>query len=137
MEDFFETLLAACVPVATVILGWAVKLFTDFFGVKIEEIKTRLNNDKLNKYIDITYKNAELVVKDLQQTVVDELKSKSEDGKLSVEEIHEVKQSAVNRLKATLTEDIQMMLGTAFGDIDEYLGLVIEKFVVDMKSELK
>lgn len=129
-----ETVLATVVPAVAVLFAWCVKLLTEFVKAKTTEIKTKTNNDTIKTYVDMVSDNALNVVETLNQTLVDGLKAASADGKLTQEEITEIKTQAVNMLADTLSDDAKEVLTKAFGDIEKYLDIVIQRAVCKVKK---
>jgi hypothetical protein len=66
--------------------------------------------------------------------VFDYLKEKSSDGKLTMEEIAEIKSSAIQILASTLSTESKQTLDRVFGDSNMYLQNVIEAKLDDMKK---
>ena len=130
-----EALWSAMVPFLIALLSWATTMLNGITRAKKEEIKARTKNETIKTYIDIVSTNAENVVNALNQTLVESLKSASEDGKLTKEEAHEIGKTAVNMLIDTLSDDVVNTLGTVFGDVHAYLGNVIETTVVKIKQK--
>lgn len=137
MEDTLEIVLSTVVPALAALLAWCVKLLTTFIQAKTNEIKNKTDNETVKSYVDLISDNATNVVISLNQTLVEELKAASSDGKLTKEDAVMIKDKAVAMLADTLSEDIKETIAKVFKDTNTYLGNVIERVVVDVKDGKK
>ena len=96
--------------------GILLKLFTDYVvpglgtaimglitygsGLLISKINTKLKNDQVKQALEQLSKITKTVVADINQTVVSDIKSRTADGKLSSEDMREIKAKAVMMIKA-------------------------------------
>lgn len=133
-NEMWEVILSIVAPAITILLSYGAKLLTDYINDKREEIKTRVKNEKTKTYVDLVADNAMNVVQTLNQTLVQDLKAASEDGKLTKDDAILIKNNALDMLKNTLSEDIRELLGEVFGDTDVYLSNVLEKVVCQVKN---
>lgn len=74
------------------------------------------------------------VVGGLSQTVVEALKSTSENGKLTDEEKAKVKQQAVENIKFLLSESVSAAAAKTIGDLNAYITQKIEDQVLRLKK---
>ena len=130
-----DMLLSTLVPSVIILLGWCTKLLTEIVKAKVSELQSKTNNDTIKTYVDIVSDNAVNVVETLNQTLVGELKSAHEDGKLTNEEIIHIRDTAINMLADTLSDDVKEVIGKVFCDLNAYLSNVIEKTVVAVKKK--
>jgi hypothetical protein len=128
------TLLAFLVTLITFASGWAIIKGSALLNAKAEEIKQTINNRKLSSYIDIAVKTVTDVVKALNQSVVDDLKEMSEDGKLTADEKQRIFDNALSTIQHTLSEDMITTLSTVYGDLDEWLKTQIDTAVSKEKD---
>ena len=133
-NDVLSIILSAAVPALTIILTWCAKWLTGFLDAKKQEALTKSKNDTVKTYVELVADNAINVVTSLNQTLVEGLKKASEDGKLTLEDANNIKNTAIIMLTDTLSEDIQEVLEETFGDLQSYLSNVIEKTVVMIKN---
>jgi hypothetical protein len=132
MEILNENILL--VTVIIIALGFVTNFVVKLLISGSENIKSKTNNVMLNTIIDSVASNAVNIIKALNQTVVDDLKEKSSDGKLTMEEIAEIKSSAIQILASTLSTESKQTLDRVFGDSNMYLQNVIEAKLDDMKK---
>jgi hypothetical protein len=85
MEILNENILL--VTAIIIALGFVTNFVVKLLISGSENIKSKTNNVMLNTIIDSVASNAVNIIKALNQTVVDDLKEKSSDGKLTMEEI--------------------------------------------------
>lgn len=136
MQEFLEGLGTACVPLALAVIGYISAFLAKFINAKKEEIQSKTNNEKVNTYIGIAADTALRVVETLNATLVEELKAANEDGKLTQEEILEIRNTALSTITETLSEDVKNGLTTAFGDLEKYLSMLIESSLYELKLKL-
>jgi type II secretory pathway pseudopilin PulG len=119
-------------PIVLSIAGLAVTFvfaqLTRFIGEKVKDKKASSALMKLLYAV-------EAAVKAVAQTVVDELKEASKDGKLTKEEQDKVKDMAIQQVKKTLGENVLTELKAHFGDITQLIGDLIEKYIFDSKKK--
>lgn len=89
----------------------------------------------LKSLLDVVEGAAKGVVETLNQGLVEELKAKSADGKLTKEEIDEIKEKALKMLIGSLSAEAKVALGKVFGDLNAFLGALLERKVVESKNE--
>ena len=77
------------------------------------------------------------VVKDLEQTVVDQIKAASVDGKITADERRRIKRAALDLVKSYLgAKGLRVLgdvLGLSGGALDDFLGSRIEATVHDLR----
>lgn len=136
-SEILELVLSAAVPAVTILLTWCASSLVSFLNTKKEEAKTKTNNETVKTYIDLVADNATNVVESLNQTLVEQLKAASADGKLTAEDATNIKNTAFTMLVDTLSDDVLEIIGTVFGDTKTYLNNVIEKAVTSSKKDKK
>lgn len=137
MSENLQTLLAACAPLLilliTIITAYLVKLINKV----CDDTKSKTNNEMLNYAINAVNSISVTVVKAFNQQIVNDLKTKSEDGKLTIDEIRMIKNDAIDTIKDSLTDTIKETIETAYGDLDQYISNAIESAIADVKTETK
>lgn len=93
-----------------------------------------VNNEKIRTYADLLLDVVDNTVVSLNQTMVDELKAKSEDGTLTEEEAMEVKEIAINKVLETFGSEGTVILSLAFDDLRDYVNTLIESAVKNAKK---
>ncbi len=100
-------------------------------------IRVRIANEHLRGLL-LRFQDAVLVAtKDLQQTMVDEIKADSADGKISAAERQRIKAAAVANVKSHLgpkgVAELARILGLADGALDSLIGAKVEAAVHDLR----
>lgn len=114
----FDLILAAL----TVLLAWV--------GSKIAENKKLTNINEAKQEVDDAVFQT---VAELQQTVVEGLKTAAEDGKLTQEEISELGYQVIYRTMRKLSEPSISLLTAAGVDLEAYIQGAAEKWVASLK----
>lgn len=135
MDEMIQSIMAACVPVIilliAIITGYVIKLINRV----CDQSADKANNELLQYAILAVNSIAVTVVKSFNQQVVNDLKEKSEDGKLTIDEIRMIKTDAINTIKESLTDNVKEAIENAYGDLDQYISNAIESAICDIKSE--
>lgn len=121
--DLLQQIFQICIiPLLSVLTAFAIK----FVNAKSDELKTKTDNDTLNKYIDMVRETIIQCVVTTNQTYVDALKDKNA---FDAEAQKTAFQLTYNAVLAILSEDAKEYLTNAFGDLQTYLTTMIEKEV--------
>ena len=96
---------------------------------KVKELESV--NEALAQLADAT----ETTVAMLQQTIVEDLKKKSEDGKLTKEEIADLNQQLLDVTKQQLSESAMQVIESAGMDLNTIIANKGEAFVLALKGE--
>lgn len=109
---------------------WTVVLLPmiTYIGVQINDYAKA---KKIDKYIDILYRNVSDAVRDVYETVVKDIKGSSEWTEEKQEEVREL---AKAKVISALTTSMYQSLKTATGDFDEYLDSLIGTALYEMKE---
>lgn len=130
-----ETTLLVLAITAT--LGFVVPYVLKLLKKATEEVQGKTQNRFLQTVVGLVSDTAKAVVERLNQEVVDGLKEKSADGKLTMEEIKEIQDKAVNILLSTLSEEAKTAIAVVFGDVKTFLTLLLDSKVEEVKREKK
>jgi hypothetical protein len=88
--------------------------------------------------VDIAIKATENVVYNIvqsfNQTTINDLKEKAEDGKLTEGEISTVMSSVIETVKISLSDSVIAELESVYKDLDQYLRDLIERSVLEAKK---
>lgn len=103
------------------VLTWAGKQLHDWAKSK-----------KLDKYTDMLYDAVTAVVKDIYQTIVQEIKG---GDQWTDEKKAEVFELAKSKIIAALSTDGYKFLKTVNTDFDDWMGSLIESALYDLKKE--
>lgn len=109
-------------------------------GIMIRESFIRLNdltsnNKMFNKALLAVNECAKTVVRSLNQQIVDDLKKKSKDGKLTNAEAKEILLRACEKIDNLLTGEVKETIMEIYGDYEEYIRLSIERAVSEAKTD--
>ena len=131
--DFSEIGLAALQivsPLLIAALTWAAAKLASY-------IKSKVNNEYLRGVLVRLDEAVVTAVKDLQQTVVDEIKAANVDGKITEAEKKRIKDSALANVKSYLgakgIKVLSEVLGLSGGALDGFLSSKIESAVHDIR----
>ena len=116
IQDIFTVVL---IP----LLGLLAKYFIKFVNIKIEEMKSKQENDTYKKYLSMLDNTIASVVTATNQTYVEALK---EQGKFDVAAQKEALRRTYTTVLAILGEDAQTYLSEAIGDLQQYIIQSIE-----------
>jgi prolyl oligopeptidase PreP (S9A serine peptidase family) len=99
-----------------------------------EWLKGKTQNEAIKAALEEAKTVADQVVASLQATVVDGLKAKSTDGKLSAEDVAEIADSAVEMFLSDISERSLELLENNADDITSYIGNLIESRLAQLKK---
>lgn len=100
-----------------------------------EWLKGRTNNEALRAAMDEAKTVADSVVASLQASVVDALKERSADGKLSAEEAMEVADMAVEMFLSDISARSLSLLEENADDVTAWIGNMIESRLAQLKKQ--
>ena len=112
---------------------WTVILLplATVIGTKINAIAKA---NKIEKYTNMLYTAAETVVKDLQDSVVNDIKGTDE---WTDEKIEEIRQKAIDKAIASMSYEGYKILKEANSDFDSWVDSIIRAKLYDLKKESK
>ena len=114
-----------------------VKKVLDTANAKIDELQTTTElakYDKLNALIDQAQSVIGTIVQSINQTFVNELKNA---GKFDKESATKAKDMALDMANKLITEETANAIEQVYGDVDEYLGILVEQIVNQLKQNNK
>lgn len=125
-----ELLLPIVVALLVALIGYGVA----YLRQKTQEINNKIARESL----DAALAEAEIVainaVQATKQTLVDELKARSEDGKLTRQEALEAIEAAKKRFLASISKDSLNVLIAALGPVETWLENLLEAKVAEIKQ---
>lgn len=117
-------------PLLLALLGWTAARLGQF-------IAARVNNEYLRGVLLRLDDAVFAAVRELQQTVVDDLKSASADGRLSQADKARLKQDALLTIRSHLGDrglaELARVLGLDTGEINKLISTKVEAAVHDLK----
>jgi hypothetical protein len=139
MSDFLAGLTAQVMPTLTSLL---LTLLSALVAAGISYLVRVIQAQKENRGLALLLtaletgrQQVETVVAKLQQTVVDGLKAKSADGKLTPEEIKEVQKLAWEEFQRTMPKALAEVLKAAVGDLEAWVAAEVERAVLNQKTQ--
>jgi len=121
-----ETMNLILTAVVVPLLVALTPMIVNFINLKAKEVKDKIQDAKLRKYIDIAEDAIETAVVSTMQTVVDAIKYTEEWTPETQKKIfNDVKLKAIAIMGLTAKE----VLAQAYGDIDEWINNTIEYYV--------
>jgi len=89
-------------------------------------LRSKTQNEAIKAAISEAEKIADQTIYSLQQTVVDGLKQKNEDGKLTADEAKEVMELAIHNFIADVSSNTLSVLSQNADNIEQYIKNLIE-----------
>ena len=120
-------------------IDWATVLQTiwtiiiiPFFTFIGKQVKSYLETKKLGKYTEMLYTAIENVVKDVQDTVVKDIKG---TDAWTPEKIEEIKKIAIDKAIASMTMEGYQLLTKANVDFNAWVDSIIQAKLYDLKHK--
>ncbi|HEX2938460.1 MAG TPA: hypothetical protein VHO66_06015 [Ruminiclostridium sp.] len=133
-SDIFTMLMSSGLFV--VLLGLVISIIKfgkTWIDSKTAETAARIKDLNIRNAVEAAEDCVSTVVLDMAQTVVDDLKEKSADGKLTNDEIASIQKDALTRVEKLITTDVFNTIDTVFGDAQTWLKFKIEAEVKKLK----
>lgn len=124
-----ETMNIVITSVVIPFLVALVALFMQFTSAKSAELKTRMHNEDVSKYVDIAEKAVIKAVGAVSQVLVDTLKGLAEDGQLTEEEKEQAFTEARNRALLIMGIAGKEAVKELYGDFDAWIDNTIQYYV--------
>ena len=118
------------------LLGFAVsaiKYGKQGIDAKTKESTVKIKDTNTRHAVDTVENAATTVVYKMAQTTVDDLKEKAADGKLTADEIAQLKADSLAEVKQLVGTDVVNTIQTVFGDAEAWITAKIECAVKSMK----
>lgn len=119
MQLLYDIFKIAIIP----LLGVGVSYLVYFIKEKVQEIKDKVNNEKVSKYLTILETYIIDAVVTTNQTYVNSLKEK---GTFDLEAQKEAFTKTKETVLSLLTDEAKEFLETFVGDLDLYIDNIIE-----------
>jgi len=97
--------------------------------------KSKTRSEKLHTALEEAHEVATNVVATLQQTIVEDLKAKSTNGKLSIDDAKEIGQDAIRMFLSDLSEESRKFIESNADDFNAYVGRLIESRLFYLKAK--
>jgi hypothetical protein len=132
-KDLLDSLMAILLPVATSATIALLGYVTAFFRAKVAEVKNETARKAILAALDEANRVATEAVLATKQILVDGLKAKAADGKLTKDEATEALNMARDYFMGHMTKDSITIITAAIGPIEEWLGKYLEAKISDLK----
>ena len=96
-----------------------------------KKINDKFKMQKIEKYTNMLYEAAEIIVRDIQQSIVDNIKNTDE---WTEEKIEEIRKLAINKAIASMSYEGYKILKEANSDLDSWIDSIIKAKLYDMKK---
>ena len=126
-EEFIQQILYL---VATGILPILTVYIVTLLKTEIKKKTTQIENEQLQNYIDSTVDTIGMVVIEVNQVFVDELKRK---GCFTPEAAVEAKNMAIEKCKQLISDSAREAIEIMYNDYEEFLNSKIEELVNENK----
>lgn len=124
---------AVWAQIAPMIVTLVGLLLTWALTEAIRWLRERTKDTLLGRAVDAVETLVDTVVKELQQTVVEDLKAAAADGKLTPDEIRMVKDKAVGYVMSKIPQALRTILEAYLGPLEEYVSARIEARIYELK----
>lgn len=134
-SDIFEMLVNS--GLFAVLCGFAVSVIRclkSYIDTKTAENTEKLRNTNIQNAVRTAESCVTTVVLKMAQTVVDDLKENAADGKLTKEEMSEIKANALSEIKELLGDDVIASLQSVYTDVGKWLDDKLEASVKALKT---
>lgn len=115
------------------LLGILTTYFIQIIRVKMDQIIDKQDNELFKKYLDMLTNTITNCVVAVNQTYVDTLKKR---GEFTSEAQQEAFEMVYKQVIATLTQEAREYLSEVYGDLDNFIKILIEAKVRENKLEI-
>lgn len=123
------------VTIASLVVTWMLTQLSNYISNKSEEVKNKTDNDSMKRYIEIATSTVTEVVDYLNHSVVNDLKIAASDGKLTQEEVDQIKATARVQVQSILSAEAIQALQQVYGDINALIDTWIVNAVAKAQSD--
>jgi len=131
MEALIPIVTNALIPgfgtILTALVFWGLFELTRY-------VKTKTKNEAVNDAVLHVCDTVETTVRELEQTLVPQIKKAAADGKISGEEARELKEVALRKVKDQIPEKIAKTAEMAVNSVDKLIRAKIENAVFELKT---
>ena len=125
-QEILSMLIQNITPIVVSVVGSLVSVVLVKFN---SFIKTKTQNEKAIQASSVVTDIVEMVVTSLGQTVVTEMKKKTEDGNLTLDDARQVKSMAVDSVLRQLPDEIRKNIKLVSNSLPETIEHKIEQIV--------
>lgn len=126
-----ELAIQILIYIVEVFLGVAVYFFGKWFHNKCDQLKEKIDNDKMKNLIDKFDRIVRICVEATNQTFVETLKK---DNGFDAEQQKEAFKKTFESIIAMLSDEDKEKISDKFGDVSTFITASIESYIKDSKG---
>ena len=123
------------VTIASLVVTWMLTQLSNYITSKSEEVKSKTDNESTKRYIEIATSTVTEVVDYLNHSVVNDLKIAAQDGRLTQEEVDQIKTTARVQVMSILSAEAIQALQQVYGDINSLIDTWVVNAVAKAQNE--
>lgn len=120
--------------ICTALVAWLIAQLTSYLKAKSEKEKAEKKLKMIDHYTKIANDTIIQLVDYLNNTVVNELKTASEDGQLTEEEAVQIKTVCKSKLYGVLSDEALEAMKNTYGNLNSIFDVWIENAVASAKA---
>lgn len=130
MEIFMNTIIQYVAEIVAILVISAIGVFGSWL---LNKMKQQKGLENIAMATEQVIKAAQITVRELQQTLVCNWKEKQENGKLTPEQIAELKQKSIEITLKKLSEPTLKLLESAKIDVEVMITSAAEAYIDELK----
>ena len=123
------------VTIASLVVTWMLTQLSNYITSKSEEVKSKTDSESTKRYIEIATSTVTEVVDYLNHSVVNDLKIASQDGRLTQEEVDQIKTTARVQVMSILSAEAIQALQQVYGDINSLIDTWVVNAVAKAQND--
>ena len=123
------------VTIASLVVTWMLTQLSNYITSKSEEVKSKIDNESTKRYIEIATSTVTEVVDYLNHSVVNDLKIAAQDGRLTQEEVDQIKTTARVQVMSILSAEAIQALQQVYGDINSLIDTWVVNAVAKAQND--
>lgn len=131
MEIFINTIIQYVAEIVAILIISAIGIFGTWL---LNKIKQQKGLENIAMATEQVIQAAQVTVRELQQTLVGNWKEQQENGKLTAEQIVELKQKAIDITLKKLSEPTLKLLESAKIDVEVMITSATEAYIDELKG---
>ena len=131
MEIFMNTIIQYVAEIVAILVISAIGVFGSWL---LNKMKQQKGLENITMATEQVIQAAQVTVRELQQTLVGNWKEQQENGKLTAEQIVELKQKAIEITLKKLSEPTLKLLESAKIDVEVMSTSAAEAYIDELKS---
>ncbi len=131
MEIFMNTIIQYVAEIVAILVISAIGIFGSWL---LNKIKQQKGLENIAMATEQVIQAAQVTVRELQQTLVGNWKEQQENGKLTAEQIVELKQKAIDITLKKLSEPTLKLLESAKIDVEVMITSATEAYIDELKG---